>query len=520
MSDAIKLTVASEPTLSLGVGSDGVSPSQFADLEKWLRDQWSAVEAEVDTAIDGVEHVDASVTKTGGTATIAVTGRDGTVHTATVTDGKDATITEGSIDWDKFAPDVTNPLDRLMYRLSNMLTATPAEAEVVTVADAAQTPMAGLTVYGKSTQDGTPTPDAPVAIESVTPDSEGNISLLARGKNLLPYPYYDGPTCTQNGITFTVNPDGSLHVQGTATATAYYNFASHLQGRVWTPSTYTISVESPLPTGTSLYFGLRIDGVNKQGSNIRSGTSQGVWTTQDVGLLRGYLTVGDGTTVDTTVYPQIELGSTATAYQPYTYTVTPIDLDGHELRSLPDGTRDELTVDERGHAVLVQRVGHVVLDGSSDEAWRYSSSSNYSDPENGKYCYYSGVQAPGIKTGSVLFVASMASHYRLVTLSDFQTTKEQGTYTFSAYNTYPNFTVMTPYTTLDGMVAWLAENPVTVIYPLATPVTHDLGTVDPVALVGPDLTAQSVPTAPFALTYERDLNTTLARLEAAIAALA
>ena len=51
-------------------------------------------------------------------------------------------------------------------------------------------------------------------------------------------------------------------------------------------------------------------------------------------------------------------------------------------------------------------------------------------------------------------------------------------------------------------------------------VTIDLGTIDPVALQGPYMTAQSVPTAPFVLTYERDLNVTLARLEASIAELA
>jgi hypothetical protein len=60
----------------------------------------------------------------------------------------------------------------------------------------------------------------------------------------------------------------------------------------------------------------------------------------------------------------------------------------------------------------------------------------------------------------------------------------------------------------------------TLLYPLATPQTIDLGTIDSVPLVGPDLTAQAIPSAPFALTYERDLNATLARLESAIATLA
>ena len=67
---------------------------------------------------------------------------------------------------------------------------------------------------------------------------------------------------------------------------------------------------------------------------------------------------------------------------------------------------------------------------------------------------------------------------------------------------------------------WAAEHPYMLQSSLATPITFDLGTIDPTALVGPDLTAQAVPTAPFALTYERDLDATLARLESAIATLA
>ena len=74
--------------------------------------------------------------------------------------------------------------------------------------------------------------------------------------------------------------------------------------------------------------------------------------------------------------------------------------------------------------------------------------------------------------------------------------------------------------TVDGWKTWLAANPTTVLYPLATPVTHELGYVAAVPLCGPDLTAQAVPTAPMQLTYERDLNATLARLESALATLA
>ena len=53
----------------------------------------------------------------------------------------------------------------------------------VTVDDAFAAPLCGLNVYGKSTQDGTPTPDAPVPI--VSAGDGGNVVVKVTGKNLL-----------------------------------------------------------------------------------------------------------------------------------------------------------------------------------------------------------------------------------------------------------------------------------------------------------------------------------------------
>jgi hypothetical protein len=53
----------------------------------------------------------------------------------------------------------------------------------LSVDDAFPAPMCGLTVYGKSTQDGTPTPDAPVPI--VSAGDGGSVAVKVTGKNLL-----------------------------------------------------------------------------------------------------------------------------------------------------------------------------------------------------------------------------------------------------------------------------------------------------------------------------------------------
>ena len=54
----------------------------------------------------------------------------------------------------------------------------------IAVDDAFAAPLCGLTVYGKSTQDGTPTPDAPVPIVSAGDD--GSVAVKVTGKNLFP----------------------------------------------------------------------------------------------------------------------------------------------------------------------------------------------------------------------------------------------------------------------------------------------------------------------------------------------
>jgi hypothetical protein len=207
----------------------------------------------------------------------------------------------------------------------------------------------------------------------------------------------------------------------------------------------------------------------------------------------------------------------STDHAPYSEAVQPIPLDGHELRSLPDGTRDELTVDERGHAVLVQRVGHVVLDGS-ESSWEQKGTNT-----SGKYSYTFPCGLPDGSSLAFDAVSNWTLCDRFPNASDAGL--NNGTYTchtgVSARRTASGQAIF--YHTGESLAdwkTWLASNPTALDYKLATPVTHDLGYVAAVPLCGPDLTAQAIPSAPFALTYERDLNATLARLESAIATLA
>lgn len=85
-----------------------------------------------------------------------------------------------------------------------------ASGEVVSVADSAAAKLRGLHLYGKSVQDGAPTPEAPVEIESA--GDGGDITTLLRGNNLLSNDFLvkildysvGSLTKTDYGVTFDV----------------------------------------------------------------------------------------------------------------------------------------------------------------------------------------------------------------------------------------------------------------------------------------------------------------------------
>lgn len=55
-----------------------------------------------------------------------------------------------------------------------------------------------------------------------------NPIVKACGKNLLPFPY-SNTSKTQNGVTFDVQNDGTIHIYGTASATTYFNFSTNIE---------------------------------------------------------------------------------------------------------------------------------------------------------------------------------------------------------------------------------------------------------------------------------------------------
>lgn len=237
----------------------------------------------------------------------------------------------------------------------------------IAVDDAFAAPLRGLTVYGKSTQDGTPTPDAPVPI--VSAGDGGGITVKVTGRNILDM-RNSGKSVTNSGVTYTRNADYSFTRAGTATEST---------GNVWMAGGYLIKPKADL----SNVFCVLLKGVkysikdcvllatSPAGSALVARNENFV-PTQDMyitGVRNENFIVGK--TYNDIVYPAVYVGEKALQYEPYREQLltlpTPNGLPGIPVTSGgnytdPSGQQwvcDEIDL-ERG--VKVQRVDKTAFD--------------------------------------------------------------------------------------------------------------------------------------------------------------
>lgn len=126
---------------------------------------------------------------------------------------------------------------------------------------------------------------------------------------------------------------------------------------------YTISIN--VEGATSFSANVRIiaqDGHYETVGYLSQSQNSSTFSAPESGVLNlnGYGIVGTIESVEL----MLELGSEATAYEPPSVTTTPQDLEGHELRSLPDGTRDVLTWGADGTRSIEQNVDEYKASGN------------------------------------------------------------------------------------------------------------------------------------------------------------
>ena len=233
---------------------------------------------------------------------------------------------------------------------------------VQTVSDAWPTTLHGAALYGKSVQDGTPTPDNPVPVQVVG------------GRNLFnPVMTNDGTQIVYSRANVSVN--NGLFVFEATNADMIFGYATYSAG-VEYQSTYGILIpvisNTPYtlkctnsdfnkPFITWYDASKKVISANGGNTNILTATSP---ATAAYAVLRiGKSDSSAGTTY--TTYVQFEAGTQATPYTPYGCiglrigeTVTPIDLQGYTLAG-----GDVLRVNAAGRVWIEQPVNNATIDG-------------------------------------------------------------------------------------------------------------------------------------------------------------
>lgn len=161
-----------------------------------------------------------------------------------------------------------------------------------------------------------------------------------------------------------------------------------------------------------------------------------------------------GITLDEIKNVQMEIGSTATEYEPYIERKVNIN---YPLASISDTIRDRYFVKD-GKKYHEQVVKEIVLDGSEDERWNTD--------DNNSYFY---AQAPNLKYGS--WILCDKAYF-------VDSIKKIDTGSCMATSVIVIGANRTTYPTLSEWRAYIAQNPYTVLYQLETPIITEIETED------------------------------------------
>ena len=257
-----------------------------------------------------------SITVTGEAGDILQIADDGTIESS----GKKAAQPNGIATLDE---------NGNVVQVANMANSAAAvySGAPVSIAYAGAQRIASITAYGENAQGGTT--EVPVALTGVD-------SVQVCGNNLFVNKATEGTT--NNGVTFTLNSDKSITVNGTNTSSsrsAVYHTSGGIINTDIAPGTYIISGGSaPVVVEVVIYK------ANGETEYFSSSLSSTVFNIEDGDILKqSYVLVRAGQTADNvTVYPMLNVGSTALPYEPYNGSITqlPIPRELHRIGEVAD----------------------------------------------------------------------------------------------------------------------------------------------------------------------------------------
>ena len=253
-------------------------------------------------------------------------------------------------------------------------------------------PIVGLNLYGKSTQNGTPTPEAPIDIVSV--GDGGSVEVQTCGKNLFPWndysksPLYFWSTDSSvkgvkntDVIEFTLNSNQERFGGLTLSSKDFNDIMKNYNGKTivlsWEMKADNTDIAAPMACGWQRRY-----------DRYTPTTSWAKYTNifkVNTEYTNNYLTWYGKSNSTTTIFIrniQIEIGDTATDYEPYkgtTASITsalplcgiPVESGGNYTDS--NGQQwicDELVYNADGTGKIIKRINEIIFNGSED--WKLS----------------------------------------------------------------------------------------------------------------------------------------------------
>lgn len=379
-----------------------------------------------------------------------------------------------------------------------------------------------ITVEGACKQDGIPSPDTP---KPITVIEHPTVRIV--GRNVLDFTFPAYQSVYSSGIAvipyYAIGEKNQTLPLTTQASSAGFGFVLKLA-----PGTYTIkSLNAPNKATVNVAGYRTFDDIQYKDKNLWHVAEQSLSRTATFDAVgeQQYVVIcfaaewGDGTNKIT--YPAdfkavVEYGGTATDYEPYTEQPITFTLPAEHpyLAKLPDGTADEIVVDEEGNVELVARVARRALTTCS-----VVSDSASQRVEDGTMNYVLSVEmTEDAKVANA--AACICTRFK-----DGGMTKNADTIRRGAGNglcyIYTSNAAIIGDGTPQHVSEWLAANPTEIMYEVAEPTRYPLGKIDmPKAqdsIVNAWTDAEVTPST--GIKYVRDVNIVVANLESAIASI-
>lgn len=299
-----------------------------------------------------------------------------------------------------------------------------------------------------------PNPDYPQEIKSVVEPV-----VKVTGKNLLNMKNAKGGT--SEGITVTVNKDGSYTYVGTATGSSI---------NVWLFGHFIDStVRLTLPAGTYFIKGVNLYFNRKQIFN--KGREGGILTVAEETKIGGIRVVGaaTGQYYNERWYPIIALSNTEVPYEPY--TEQSVTLTGITLNAIPVSSGGNVTIDGQQYisdyvdverAKIVRRVNNARL------------LSSYNWYTGDKYYFGSVTGATNSKEPIVADNSKklcLCNYFVALPMYDIVNNVKKGI----AINNLKQVTIsLEEFASAEDLKTFLANNDVRLVYPLSTPTEESI----------------------------------------------